>query len=156
MPSTPALRRLRARRALDRRLPDLNSAKAATTRPSGGWLRAVREALGMTTADVAARLDVTPSTVTRFEQSELGGRIQLDTLVRAADVLGCDLVYFLVPRQPLEDRIEERSLELARREIRAIGHTMDLESQGLPTVELQDRESELAAELRSLPGLWRE
>jgi hypothetical protein len=39
--------------------------------------------------------------VTRLEQSEASDRIRLDTLRRAADALGCDLVYLLVPRRPL-------------------------------------------------------
>jgi len=156
VPTKTARRQSSARRALDRRLPDLTNAKAAAARPAGGWLRAVREALGMTTADAAQRLGVTPSSITRFEQSEVAGRIQLDTLERAADSLGCDVVYLLVPRRPLEAVVDERARDLARRELRAVGHTMDLELQGLPAVEIREREQELVTELKERPGLWRE
>src|SRR5674476_245015 len=46
-----------ARRALDRRLSHLPPA-AAFTPPARGWIRAVRNALGMSAADLAARLQV--------------------------------------------------------------------------------------------------
>ncbi len=110
----------------------------------------------MTTADVAARLGVAASSVTRFELSELAGRIQLDTLERAADALGCDLVYAVVPRIPLEELVDGRARELAWRELRALGHTMDLEAQGVSEEELRERQRDLVAELKNLPGLWRE
>lgn len=156
MPRVPAARQKKARRALDGRYPQLNAARTAASRPAGGWLHAIREALGMTTADVAARLNVAPSSVARFEKSEVAGRIQLDTLARTADALGCDLVYALVPRRPLEETVDERAHELARRELKSLGHTMDLEAQGLPASERRLLEQELAEELKSEPGLWRD
>jgi predicted DNA-binding mobile mystery protein A len=116
----------------------------------------MREALGMTTADVAARLDVNPSSVHRFEASEAAGRIQLDTLSRVADALGCDVAYLLVPRRPLEDVVDDRALQLARRELAGLGHSMELEGQGLTGDELKERERDLVLELKSHPGLWRE
>jgi predicted DNA-binding mobile mystery protein A len=148
-------RQKEARHALDQRYLQLKTAQSAAARPAGGWLRAVREALGMTVIDVADRLEVAPSSVTRFEQSELAGRIQLDTMERMADVLGCDLVYLLVPRRPLEDAVTDQATMLARRELSALGHTMDLEAQGVSDAELEERERDLVAELKGLPGLWR-
>src|SRR5215217_7999866 len=89
----------RARSALDRRLADWRRLPAREARPHGGWVRAIRDALGMSAADLAERMGVTQSTVARLESSERDGRIQLDTLQRAADALDCDLVYALVPRR---------------------------------------------------------
>jgi predicted DNA-binding mobile mystery protein A len=154
--SKATARQAKARGAIDRRYPQLQAARASASRPTGGWLRAVREALGMTTLDVAQRLAVQPSTIHRFETSEQAGHIQLDTLARAADALGCELVYLLVPRRPLEEVVDERARELARRELRSLGHTMDLEDQGVPELLVRDREQELVVEIKSRPGLWRE
>lgn len=145
----------RARRALDRRTRELQSARSATARPAGGWLRAMREALSMSIADLAERLGVSPSTVLRFEQSEQAGRIQLDTLTRVADQLGCDVVYALVPRQPLEEVVDNRARELAVEELRGVGHTMELEAQGLDADRMAERVEALAKELKARPGLWR-
>jgi predicted DNA-binding mobile mystery protein A len=83
-------------------------------RPPRGWVRAVRDALGMSAAALAARLGTTAGAVTRLEQSEAADKIRLDTLRRAADELGCDLVYLLVPRHPLSDVVAERARERPR------------------------------------------
>lgn len=152
---TKVAQSVRARRALDRRAQELQNARAAAVRPAGGWLRAMREALGMSIADLAERLEVSPSTALRFEQSERSGRIQLDTLTRVADQLGCDVVYALVPRQPLEEVVDNRARELAVDALRGVGHTMELEAQGLSADRMAERVEELAKELKARPGLWR-
>jgi predicted DNA-binding mobile mystery protein A len=110
-------------------------------RPSNGWIRAIREALGMSAAFLATRLGTTGSAVTRLEQSEAAERIQLGTLRRAADALGCDLVYLLVPRRPLAAVLADRAQDLARSHAAAVEQTMRLEDQGT------GRESELEAEI---------
>ena len=68
-------------------------------RPTTGWIRAVRDALGLTLSDVAQRLKVTPPAIRSFEQAEAEDRITLGSLRRTADAMGCDLIYALVPRQ---------------------------------------------------------
>lgn len=153
--TTLATRRARARRALDRRHPELAAARNAVARPSGGWIRAVREALGMSVTDLATRMNVVPSTVHRIETSEREDHIQLATLRRAAEALNCDLVYALVPRQKLEDTVDARARELALLELAELGHTMGLEAQGLGAEEMQERLPALAEDLKSRPGLWR-
>ena len=121
-------------------------------RPPRGWVRAVREALGMSTAALGARLGITAGAVTRLEQSEAADRIRLDTLRRAADALGCDLVYLLVPRRPLTAVVQERARELARSQVAAVEQTMLLEDQATgQTSELEDR---LAERLLERGSLW--
>jgi predicted DNA-binding mobile mystery protein A len=121
-------------------------------RPPRGWIRAVREALGMSAAALAARLGTTAGAVTRLEQSEAAGRIRLDTLRRAADALGCDLVYLLVPRRPLTAVVRERARELARRQVAAIEQTMRLEDQA--TGATSEMEDQLTEQLLKRGGLW--
>jgi len=67
-------------------------------RPAVGWLRAIREALGLSLADQARHLQVTPPAVRSFEQAEAEDRITLASLRRTAAAMDCDLVYTLVPR----------------------------------------------------------
>jgi transcriptional regulator with XRE-family HTH domain len=64
-----------------------------------GWLRTVRLAVGTPVAEVARRMGVGGSEVYRMEYAEGRGVIELQTLRRAAEVLGCDLVYGLAPRE---------------------------------------------------------
>jgi predicted DNA-binding mobile mystery protein A len=122
-------------------------------RPPRGWVRAVREALGMSAATLAARLGTTAGAVTRLEQSEAGDRIGLDTLRRAADALECDLVYLLVPRRPLGDVVWERARELAHEQELAVEQTMLLE--GEPTAGTSAVEERAARHLVERGGLWR-
>jgi predicted DNA-binding mobile mystery protein A len=121
-------------------------------RPPRGWVRGVREALGMSAAALAARLGITAGAVTRLEQSEAADRIRLDTLRRAADALGCDLVYLLVPRRPLNAIVRDRARELAHRQVSAVEQTMRLEDQA--TGRAKEMEDELVGQLLERGGLW--
>ena len=121
-------------------------------RPPRGWVRAIREALGMSAATLSERLGTTAGAVTRLEQSEAADRIRLDTLRRAADALGCDLVYLLVPRRPLTAVVRDRARELAHHQIIATEQTMRLEDQATgKTSEMEDR---LTEQLVERGGLW--
>lgn len=127
-------------------------------RPPQGWLKAIREALGMPAAHLAQRLGVAPSTVTRMETSEADDTVSLATLRRAAEALDCELRYALIPKQSLADTLESRAMSLARQQMAAVSHSMALEAQSTSraTVELQTRA--LAEELLkgSRRALWRE
>ena len=142
---------VRGRELLDNHFDEWQQLRTLA-RPPRGWVRAVREALGMSAAALAARLGTTAGAVTRLEQSEAADRIRLDTLRRAADALGCDLVYLLVPRRPLTAVVQDRARELARAQVAAAEQTMLLEDQATgQTSELEDR---LAERLLERGSLW--
>jgi len=67
-----------------------------------GWIRLMRRALWMSPSELARALGVAQSSLTRLEQSEIRGTISLQSLKGAAEVLGCDVVYALISRQPLD------------------------------------------------------
>ena len=102
----------------------------AGSRPARGWLRALRQALGMTTRQLAASVGVTQAAVMDAERAEARGDITLSTLRRYAEALDCELTYALVPRRPLRDIIEQRADRIAREEVARVRHTMELEEQG--------------------------
>lgn len=142
---------VRSRELLDAHFDELQQF-GKLARPPRGWIRAVREALGMSSAVLGARLGVTPGAVIRLEQSEASDRIRLDTLRRAADALGCDLVYALVPRRPLTTVVRERARELAHLQAAAVEQTMRLEDQA--TGEAKALEDRLTRQLLERGGLW--
>ena len=109
-------------------------------RPKGGF-RAVRDALGMTTAQLAKRLGVSQPRVVELQQSEVSGSVTLHTLQRAAEALGCRLVYALVPDKPLAETIRKRAEEIAAHRSSSVEQTMRLEDQ-----EVHDKKA--AHELR--------
>jgi predicted DNA-binding mobile mystery protein A len=145
-----------ARRQLDQRTNQMHTvATEVFARPQAGWLRAVRDALGMSTRDMAARLGVTSMAISKLEASERAGTIGLDTLTRAADALGCDVVYALVPRVPLEQQVQRQAEAVARAELRPVAATMALEDQSLDADATQSLVEDRIAELINSRGLWR-
>jgi predicted DNA-binding mobile mystery protein A len=109
--------------------------------PSRGWIRAIREALGMSTAQLAKRMGVRQPSIVGLERSEEKGSVELATLRRAAEALGCSLVYVLVPNELLEMTIRERARAFLRRRRQPVEHTMLLEDQ-----QVRGTESDLQAD----------
>ena len=68
----------------------------------------------MTSAGLAARLEITASGVRKLEQGESTDAITLGTLRRVAEALDCDLQYTLVPRRPLREMRRQQALRLAK------------------------------------------
>lgn len=121
-----------ARSSLDQRMVGLRGGGVDLAAPRGGWVRAVRKALGMSLEQLGKRLGVGRSTVLRLEQAEKTGRVQIDTLRRAAEALDCELHYVLVPRRPLEQAVAARRTALAQHRLSRTAHTMALEGQHDP------------------------
>lgn len=145
-----------ARRQLDRRAAQLRDVSAeALARPQAGWVRAIRDALGMSSRDLAARLGVTSMAVSKLEASERAGTVGLDTLRRAADALGCDLVYALVPRVPLEEAVRRQAVTVARAELGPVATTMALEDQAVDAPATARLLADRVAELVDSRALWR-
>jgi len=141
-----------ARRALDRRVGVVRGADLAM--PRGGWIRVLREALGMPARFMAARLGVSTPAVYEWERSEKAGTIKLETLRRAADALDCDLVYALVPRQSLETTLQSAAAARARRDLASVNQSMRLEDQALSAEEMEHRLADYAAELVRTSDVW--
>ena len=145
-----------ARRQIDQRTALLQTVSSeAFARPQAGWLRAVRDALGMSTRDLAARLGVTSMAISKLEASERAGTIGVDTLTRAADALGCDVVYALVPRVPLEEQVRLQADAVARTELGPVATSMALEDQSVDIRATQSLVEDRIAELIDSRGLWR-
>ena len=104
-----------------------------TPRPSRGWVRALREGLGMTEAQLGKRAGIARATVATLERSEARNTITLDSLEKLARGLGCRVVYAVVPAagETLSDLRRARAAALAREQLSSVAHTMRLEAQGL-------------------------
>jgi len=126
--------------------------------PRGGWVRAIREALGMTQAQLGVRVKVSRQTVQDLEKAEAERRITLDSLDRLARAMGCRVVYSLVPENgSLDDLRTQRASVLAEALLMPADHSMKLEAQGVSASE-RERQRKLLAEalLRDSPRkLWR-
>lgn len=119
-----------ARQQLDKTLSLFGSAKGIQP-PVKGWIRAVREVLGMSGTQLAQRLRVSQPRIPKLEQDELSGAVTLKTMRQAAEALDCVFVYALVPRTSLEDTVRTQARKVAGERMQRVSHTMLLESQAL-------------------------
>jgi predicted DNA-binding mobile mystery protein A len=127
-----------SRSQLDERFRELGPATRYTP-PVRGWIKALREALGMSTAQLAKRLGIRQPSLVALEQSEAKGTIELATLRRVAEALDCTLVYALVPNKPLETTF-------ARRRRGPVEHSMLLEDQKVMAKDAEARLDEIVRE----------
>lgn len=137
-------RRLSAWAALDRTPPRL------------GWIRTIRQALGMSGSQLGSRIGVTKQAVADFEADERRGSISLAALRKVAAGMDCDLVYALVPRDSLARTLEDAARTIAKAELDRVQHTMSLEAQGT-NPEALDRllHERIRDLLRDTRRLWR-
>lgn len=123
---------------------------AAAERPRAGWLKAVREALGMTSQQLAKRMKLkNHASILKFEKGEVDGSITLDVLERSAQALGCKLIYAIVPESgSFDDLVEARARAVASDVVKRVSHSMKLENQATAKSQQMNQVSELAAELK--------
>jgi predicted DNA-binding mobile mystery protein A len=137
--------RTQSRSRLDDRFAVIGPASQFTP-PARGWIKALREALGMTTAQLAIRMRIKQPSVVNLERSEAKGSIELATLRRAAEALDCTLIYALVPNKPLQTTIRERASEFARQRLEPVEHSMLLEDQKVTERDAEARIDEILRE----------
>jgi predicted DNA-binding mobile mystery protein A len=125
--------------------------------PKGGWIRALRSALGFTGVDLASRLEIAPSSLSALEGSEVAGTISLNSLRKVAHAMDCELVYSVVPRTSLAKMMERRAEEKADLLLRQVGQTMSLEAQDVRDEgELEHSRKALVQSLLEKPSsLWK-
>ena len=125
--------------------------------PSQGWVSTIRRAFGMSSAQLAARMQISRQSLEALEAREVAGTATVDALRRAADALDCDLVYALIPRQgSLEVVVTAQARRYAERLVGRAGHTMALEEQAVAVSESQQQISVLTRRLLAEwpRGLW--
>lgn len=128
------------------------------TRPTGGWIKTIRESLSMTSIQFAKRLGVIKQRISELEKAERSSTIKMKTLEEAAKALNCRLVYFFIPNEPLEQMLENRAKLIAKNRITEISHSMALEDQVVSQEEQKIQIEKLTVELlkNNLKILWDE
>ena len=135
-----------ARKHLDRRLTPLRQTQDLA-RPARGWIKAIREALGMTTGQLAGRMGVAQTRVSRIEKDEVRSVVTLRTLRQAAEAMNCTLVYALVPNEALEQIVRHRAAQMTNERLDRTHHTMKLENQALSERDLSTEHARVFREI---------
>ena len=127
------------RRSIDGQRHTLMALKKCP-QPTRGWIGTIRFALGVSQPVLGARMGLAKQRISKLERREREGTIQLNQLQDVADHLGCDLVYALVPREPLERTVMRQARKVAMIRLSAVQRTMQLEGQETPMTEERIRD----------------
>lgn len=140
---------------LDKTLSQFAGLKSVPLPPKG-WVRAVREALGMSGVQFSERLGVKPPRVTKLEGDELSGSVTIRTMRQAAEALDSTFVYALVPRESLEATVRKQANLVVGERLGRVSHTMGLEGQQLTGKEMKKAVDSAVDELlHTMPkDLW--
>jgi predicted DNA-binding mobile mystery protein A len=119
-----------AREQLDETMKSFESLKTMSA-PRKGWIRAIRDTLGMTGVQLAKRLKVNQQRVARIEQDEVLGKVTLNTMQNAAEAMDCVFVYGVVARDGLEQIVRRQAVPVAKKRMARSNQMMRLERQEL-------------------------
>lgn len=128
------------REQLDLKLDSIKKVSAALN-PDTGWIRLMREALSMSSAQLGKKTGVDQSRISRLENAEVMGDLKLSSLKKIADGLNMKFVYGFIPENTLETMMKEQARKIALKRMAKLNHTMRLEDQ-----ELTDEEKNKALE----------
>lgn len=117
------------RQQLDAKLAPFN--RLSPLKSEAGWIKLIREALGMSTKQLGKRVGIDQSRITRLENAETDGDLKLSSLKKVADGLDMQFVYAFVPKTSLEDMVQNQAKKIAKKRINKATHTMRLEDQEL-------------------------
>lgn len=126
--------------------------------PKYGWVKEIRQALGMTMQDLGARMGVIKQRIERIEKDEVSGKLTLQTLQESAEALNCEFVYFFVPKgEGLQKSLEDQARKTARDIVRSTEYTMQLEAQDTSRKSQQELMESIAFELLNKEDrrIWR-
>jgi predicted DNA-binding mobile mystery protein A len=146
------------RRQLDKQLSQVYPL-ITIERPGHGWIKTIREALGMTLVQLGERMGIRPQVVHNMEKAEINYVISLKTLQKAAKALNCSVVYFLIPEKPLEEMVERQIQKKAQSIMEIINHSMKLEQQGTSSEEVQQQVLQLIDDIKrrkNIAMIWDE
>lgn len=120
-----------------------------------GWINAIRTSLNMSQQQLANKLSKTRQSIHQLEQNERNEVITIKSLRMAAEAMGMDLVYALVPKeQSIKKTIQNRAREKAIEIVRRTNSTMALEDQDVSKKRLKNEIEELTKEILDEMPKW--
>ena len=115
------------------------------TIPAEGWIKTIRQAMGMTTSQLAKRSNLSRPRILRIEKDEMLKHVTLSTLEKVAEGLDCRVVYALVPQKDLLTAIDQQAEQYITNQLQSISHSMLLEDQKVAD-NMQKKQKEMLKE----------
>ncbi len=117
------------REQLDGKLEKLKSLSSLNMEK--GWIKVIREALGMSAKQLGKKVGIDQSRISRLENAEIENDLKLSSLKKIAEGLNMKFVYGFVPETSLEDMVREQAKKIAMKRMAKVNLTMRLEEQEL-------------------------
>jgi len=144
-----------SREQLDKKLMPLKDL-ATLGIPKQGWIRTIREALGMSSAQLGKKAGLGQPRISRLEKAEITGNLKVSSFQKIAKAFGMRFIYGFVSDSSLEDMVRKQAEKIVLRRMARLDRTMQLEQQGL-----SDEEKKKAVEgmidkflMENVKGLW--
>ena len=125
--------------------------------PDKGWIYNIRVALNMSLDQLGKKLNMTGQGIKKIEEREFSESISLKSLKEIGNALDMQLVYGFVPKQgSLENLVNIKAEELARKIVLRTNQNMKLENQGNSDKQIKRAIIDLTNELKSemSKSLW--
>jgi len=117
------------------------------TIPAVGWIKNIREALGMNTRQLGERCNISSERIVKIESDESEGKLTMATLEKMATAMNCKFVYGFVPNDGLINTIERQAYIKAKSQLARISHSMTLENQKISNESMNEQIELLKEEL---------
>ena len=132
---------------LNEKMLQLNGLQHVNVPPTG-WIKAIRNSIGMSMEQLGKKLSITKQGVMDIEKREKEGAITIKSMQEIAKAIDMQFVYGFVPvAGSLDQMIEMRALEIAKTIVQRTSTTMKLEDQVNSKERIEKAIKERAAEI---------
>ena len=132
---------------LNEKMDQLNGLQHVIVPPIG-WIKAIRNGIGMSMEQLGKKLSITKQGVMDIEKREKEGAITIKSMQEIGKAMDTQFVYGFVPKAgSLEQMIEYRALEIASKIVERTSTTMKLEDQANSKERIEKAIKERATEI---------
>ena len=132
---------------LNEKMDQLNGMQHVIVPPIG-WIKAIRNGIGMSMEQLGKKLSITKQGVMDIEKREKEGAITIKSMQEIAKAIDMQFIYGFVPDAgSLDQMIEMRALEIAKTIVQRTSTTMKLEDQVNSKERIEKAIKERAAEI---------
>lgn len=125
--------------------------------PPFGWIKFLREALGISLMQLGKKMSMTQQGISAIERREKDGTVTLNSLKEIANAMDMQFVYAIIPKDgTLDSLVERKARALATQIVLRTSNTMKLEEQGNSDARIEKAIKEKTEEFRrEMPSiLW--
>ena len=107
-------------------------------RPVKGWIKALRNAVGMSARQLGERMGISQQRLTAIESKESTDSLTIHTLKKVAEATNTHFIYGFAPKTDLDTIVKQQAEIYLKKYLNRVKHSMSLEGQSLTESEWQN------------------